>query len=102
MFGLFKAQTVEDPKGHILQTVATGKGGKITKALNVFQTCGEALRAEIVQQTAYQEITDGVVKLVAYAAHQDPDPYVKKVAHGLMAARVPLRMQVLQQLTQLN
>lgn len=102
MFGWMNAKPVEDPKAHILQTVATGKNGKIAKALSAFQTCGEVLRAEIVQQTAYQEITEGVVKLVAYAAHQDPDPYVRKVAHGLMAARVPLRMQVLQQITQVS
>ncbi len=99
MFGWMKAKTVADPKTHILHTVATGKTGKIAKALNVFQTCGDKLRAEIVQQTAYHEISEGVVKLVAYAAHQDPDPYVRKVAHGLMQARVPLRMQVLQHVT---
>lgn len=93
-----KTEAVQDPKW-IVQTVSTPKTGKIARALEAFQTCESAIRAQIVQQTAYHEVTEGVVKLVAYAAHQDPDPYVRKVANGLMSARVPLRMQVLQHVT---
>jgi hypothetical protein len=98
MFDWLKGQGAPtgDPKTEILKTVTTSRNGKVSKAIESFKTCDPGVRAEIVQQTAYEEITEGVVRLVAYAFHQDPDPYVRKVASNLCQARVPLRMQVLQ------
>jgi len=95
---MFGAKTVgADPKREILSVVTTSKNGKVAKAIESFKRCDPALRAEIVQQTAYEQVTEGVVRLVAYAFHEDPDPFVRKVAANLMQARISLRMQVLQQ-----
>lgn len=85
-----------NPKVEILKIVTTSRNGKVAKAIESFKSCDPAVRADIVQQTAYEEITDGVVRLIAYAFHHDPDPFVRKVATNLMHARLPLRMQVLQ------
>ena len=85
-----------DPKKDILSTVVASRNGKVAKAIESFQACDSGLRAEIVQETVYHDITEGLVKLIAHAVNQDPDPYVRKVAHSVMNGRAPLRMQVLQ------
>ncbi len=85
----------EDPKV-VLSAISAAKNGRCEKAMGKFRACDRVARATIVQEVAYLPVNEGIAKLIAYAMTQDPDNYVRSVARRVADARIPLRMQALQ------
>jgi hypothetical protein len=94
LFGI-KQDKGKDKKTWIIENLSTSKNGKFHQIIQLFKSCDTNTKISIVQETAYLPVTEGLINFLAYIIKEEEE-IVKKYAKNIVDARLPLRIQVLQ------